>query len=295
MNKQNISLIIPSRNRLKYVQDLLNDLGRQTLPSDEIIVVDQSKQPYAISSNFNLVHIIDQERGPCHARNIGLEQSSGEILVFLDDDIRIEPDFLHHLCTPIINKQYSAVVGAMCDAGGNYPYKENSLTKRKTNNWLLTLTANPGFPGQSPTLSFTTCCSAIHRDVFEQVGGFDSFFDPNGAGEDREFGLRIFKAGFPILYNGKAYVRHLGVPSGGRRGSGMGFKYQNILQANSVYIVAKHFGWPVFNEYCSSWLRSILSKGKTLNPRLRIRTIFWWLEATKYISHIKELKHGSDW
>jgi len=291
----NISIIVPSCNRFDYINSLIDDIYHQSIQVKEIIIIDQSDQPYDLDGYDGVVHIVDHERGPCHARNLGLENSSGEILVFLDDDIRITPDFLQQLCMPIIHGDQWVVVGAICNAHGHYPNQEKAAWKKDYRDWFLALTANPGFKGQCVTISFSTGCSAINRSVYEKIGGFDTFFDPNGAGEDREYGLRIFKAGFPIFYNGQAFVRHLGAPSGGRRGSWMGFKYQNILQANSVYIIAKHFGWPVFNEYCASWLRSILNKGKSLNPRLWVRSFLWWFEAREYISHIKKLKSDSDW
>lgn len=295
MNDYSISIIIPSKDRENFILNLLSDIDKQSLTAYEILIIDQSEKLYQLNSNKNIIHIIDKQRGPCHARNLGLEHSTGEIIVFLDDDIRIEPDFLFHLCSPIIDHEQYAVIGAMCDPEGKYPSSENLYWKKDYQNWILSLTANPGFPGKCPTMSFTTCCAAIHQCVYKNIGGFDPFFDPNGAGEDREYGLRIFHAGFPILYEGKAVVRHLGAPSGGRRGTGMGFKYQNILEANSVYIVAKYFGWDVFEEFCRSWLKSIIDRGKGINPRLWVRSFLWWSEALHYIKRISEIKRENDW
>jgi len=292
---KSISIIIASKNREDYIRNLLTDLNNQSIQAQEVLIIDQSERPYIFDEYDNIHHIIDNHTGPCHARNLGLERSSGEIIVFLDDDIRIETDFLETLCSPINNGVCLAVVGAMCDPDGQYSSSTNDTWNKEYANWLLALTANPCFPGQSTTLSFTTCCSAIHRNVYHQIGGFDPFFDPNGAGEDREYGLRILKAGHNILYQGKACVRHLGAPSGGRRGIGMGFKYQNILEANSAYIIAKHFGWRVFEDFCGSWLRSILRRARGLNPMLWGRSFLWCLETRKYISDIRKIKLEKHW
>lgn len=291
----NISVIIASRNRITYISNLLSDLNNQVLVANEIILIDQSDIPYQIPEAPGMIHIIDNQRGPCHARNLGLEASSGDIIVFLDDDIRIYPDFLQNISMPIIENHTKVVVGAMLSAQGQYPNAVYLPWKQDRRNWLLSLTANPGDPGTHPTFSFTTCCSAIHRSVYENIGGFDVFFDPDGAGEDREYGLRIFHAGFSSLYVGKACVRHLGAPSGGRRGSASGFRYQNILEANSVYIVAKYFGWQVLQDFCSTWFRSILKKGKSINLRIWVRTYFRWLEARRYVVTIKKLKRDNGW
>jgi GT2 family glycosyltransferase len=290
-----ISVIIPSLNREEYIINLLNDLKDQTLKPEEIIIVDQSNSPYKLLQTHDLIHLIDGGKGPCRARNLGLEHSSGEIMVFLDDDIRLDPLFLETLCKPITNHTYLAVVGAICNAKGEYPQNEHPHWRKVADNWLLSITANPGFPGKCPTISFAAGCAAIHRCVYEEIGGFDPFFDPNGAGEDREYGLRIFHAGYPILYEGEAAVRHLGAPTGGRRGAGMGFKYQNILEANSVYIVAKYFSWRVFENFCSTWLRAILARGKGFNIRKWLRSLFWWYEARHYIKKTRTIKRDQCW
>lgn len=287
-----ISVIIPSKNRFTCVKNLLDDLDKQLLRSSETIVIDQSDIKYP---PLQCHLIVDDISGPCRARNLGLARATGDIIVFLDDDIRINADFLLNLCTPIIEGKVHAVVGAMCDPHGNYPFSKNPVWTKNKSNWLLALTANPGFAGQSPTLSFTTCCAAISREVYEKVGGFDPFFDPNGAGEDRDYGLRIFHAGYPILYEGKAFVRHLGAPTGGRRQNSTGFKYQNILEANSVYICAKYFSWPVFDQYCSNWLFSILQRGLTPNPRIWGRQIKWWHESRNFVKKIREIKRKNNW
>jgi len=290
----NISVIIASRNRESYIKNLLLDLQRQKILPAEILVIDQSNISYNLDNFPSVVHVIDKELGPCHARNLGIENSKGDILVFLDDDIRINSNFLNNLCKPIIDGRHYVVVGAILDIDGNYQNTVYPYWRREKLNWLLALGANPNFPGNCLTLAFSTGCSAIHRSIYEAVGGFDLFFDPNGAGEDREYGLRIFHAGYSIFYEGKASVRHLAAPRGGRR-SQTGYMYLNPLEANSVYIVAKYFGWQTFNKFCDEWLRSIVERGKYINPRKWIRIFRRWNEAKEIIKNIKKIKEENEW
>ncbi len=293
--KTSINIIIASRNREKYIKDLLLDLNQQSIPADKILIIDQSDVPYQLFQDAKVDHIIDKERGPCHARNLGLERATGDILVFLDDDIRIESNFLYHLCNPIIQGKYQAVVGAMCNQDGVYPTRVSPNWKKPQRNWLLAITVNPDHHGEDTTLSFTTCCSAIHRSIYLDIGGFDPFFDPDGAGEDREYGLRIFHAGYQVLFEGKAAVRHLGARSGGRRDANTGLKYQNILEANSVYIVAKYFNWQVFESFCREFLWKILQKGLVLNPTAWVRTCKRWYEARCFVEKIRKIKRLNNW
>lgn len=286
MDNIKISVIIPSIDRKTFVLDLIEDLNKQKIKPYEIIVIDQSRDPYLLDSSL-YYHI--EAKGPCDARNFGFEKSSGDIAVFLDDDIRIEDDFLNELCGPIIDKKYRAVTGAMCDANGKYIISSaGGWSKRNVYPWILALTASPGHPGSGTTISMTTCCCAIERSLLNQVGLFDPFFDPNGAGEDREMALRIFSAGYPILYNGAARAFHLSASRGGRK-SVVKLKL-NPLEANSIYIVHKYFGEKVFDEYCKNWLRYILRKNLTLNPISWIGTWKYYRLAQNHIATIAKLK-----
>ncbi len=139
-------------------------------------------------------HIIDSERGPCHARNIGLEKCNGEIIVFLDDDIRIEKDFIKKITAPIIEGRTNVVVGAILNAEGQYR-NPSYLCESRWPELAVIAYCKSWDPGTHQTLSFAAGCSAIHRSVYDTIGGFDEHFDPDGAGEDREYGLRIFHSG----------------------------------------------------------------------------------------------------
>lgn len=283
-----ISIIIPSRNREFYLCDLLDDLDKQTLPADEIIVIDQSDVPYA---GLSCTQIIDEGVGPCRARNIGLAAASGDIFVFLDDDVRINEEFLEIITTPILNNESKVVVGAICDEAGRYRNESYLYWRKQSKNWLLALTANPDFPGESLTLSFPAGCAAIHRSVYEKIGGFDIFFDPDGAGEDREYALRVYHAGYPILYKGNAKVNHLGISTGGRRSNQI--KTLPPLELNCLYIIGKYFNQDIFADYSKNWAKTVFKRHITLNPQSWLYGIKDWLVAKQWITHVANYLQSS--
>ena len=231
-----ISIIIPSMNRLNLLQQLLIDLADQTMKPDEIVVVDQSNNPY---DNLNCKHVIDSKKGPCRARNLGAKNCKGDILVFLDDDIRIGSKFLSEICSPILNGKFSAVCGAICDKDGNYLRNDRYYWRTQSTSILRAMTISPSNPVSGLSLSFPGGCSAISRDVFYQIGGFDLFFDPDGAGEDREIAIRLFNSGYPVFYNSNAKLHHLLVNYGGRKDK-EGYHF-DMIGANIAYIVGIYF------------------------------------------------------
>lgn len=283
MANKRISIIIPSIDRKNFVLDLIEDLSKQEMSFYEIIVIDQSQEPYNLT-HCEYYHI--ESKGPCNARNFGFGKSKGDIVVFLDDDIRVDPDFIQELCGPVVDNKYRAVTGAMCDAKGNYISSgSNSWKKRNIYPWILTMTASPGHPGTGVTISMTTCCCAIEKSLLNQLGLFDTFFDPNGAGEDREMALRIFNAGYAILYNGSAKAYHLSAPRGGRKS--ISNNDLNPLMANSVYIVYKYFGKKVFDEYCDNWIRRSIKKKISWHPLSWARAYRFYFIAKRHIRYVK--------
>ena len=285
-----ISVVIASSNRITYLLDLLEDLSKQMMLPYEVIVVDQSDKPYNLE---NCVYIRDSGRGPCRARNIGAEIAKGEILVFLDDDVRIECDFLKEICEPIVSGKFAAVSGAICDAEGKYPRAAPCFRKNKHSDWLTAISANPEYAGEGLALVLPAGCCAILKRVFIEVGGFDLYFDPDGAGEDREIALRLFHYGYPVFYNGSARVMHLAASVGGRR-SLYGaivpaFTRIGPLEANMVYIVGKYFGDRVFSVYWKTWLCSSFASQLNWNPRSWLRSIVRCYAARQHIKNVKLL------
>jgi glycosyltransferase involved in cell wall biosynthesis len=97
-----ISVIICSHNpRPDYLQRVLDALKAQTLPKEqwELLLIDNaSKEPLAgqwdLSWHPRARHIQEEELGLTPARLRGIKESQGDLLVFVDDDNIIAPDYL---------------------------------------------------------------------------------------------------------------------------------------------------------------------------------------------------------
>ena len=93
MSRPDVSIIIPTYNRLDYLQQAIGScLGQADSDLErEVIVVDDGStdgtQDYLDTLNDSRVRPIYQgDRGPQHARNRGLNIATGEFVKFLDDD-----------------------------------------------------------------------------------------------------------------------------------------------------------------------------------------------------------------
>ena len=115
-----VSVIIPTYNRPKRVSKTLDALAAQTLPHNEyeVILVDDgsdvSLHSIAERNDPFFLHILRQKNsGATLARNHGASKSHGELLVFIDDDIRLHPTTLARLAEVLSENLRSVVMGAL--------------------------------------------------------------------------------------------------------------------------------------------------------------------------------------
>jgi cellulose synthase/poly-beta-1,6-N-acetylglucosamine synthase-like glycosyltransferase len=199
-----ISILICSRDRRTDLLTLVADLKRLVpkSPSIEIVVVEETDSPAGIEGVFYVDHPV-RNRGVAYARNLALRNSAGKIVVFLDDDCRIDAAWLGTLLEPLGNDNVLAVQG-----GVTVPDSANAL------GWAETIL---GFPGggikrilQSgnrvlPTREISTLNCAYRRTAVEQAGGFDERLSTGG--EDYLLAKQIC-TNHHCLYVPSAMVRH---------------------------------------------------------------------------------------
>ena len=212
-----LSVIIPTRNRVKSLKLLLESLAvpaRIGIPETEIIVVDNGStdethrwlDAQREQNQSGGLIILDEPRpGKSNALNRALSVARGEIFMVLDDDVVIQPNCLAKHAEAYAATQFAAIQGRILagkDSGGN-PADANRL--REYNIPLIDygeeIVAIRGLTGTN--MSFK-------RAVFEKVGFFDPRLGPGAAGfsEDTEYSIRIRKAGFKIGYTPHAIVYH---------------------------------------------------------------------------------------
>lgn len=196
-----VSIIIPTLNRYHFLKDVLNDLENQTFKNFEVIIVDQSN-PFDKSfyESFKLsIKIIKQdEKALWLARNSGLELSINELIIFTEDDVRINRDWIenHVRCIKYFD----------CDISNGVFFPEGMIIPALSNIFRY---AN----------QFSTGNVCIKKKVFKTIGLFDRQFEKQRMG-DGEFGLRAFIAGFISINNPLACCIDIKAPVGGLRQMG---------------------------------------------------------------------------
>jgi glycosyltransferase involved in cell wall biosynthesis len=94
-----VSVIIPTKNRAADLEVVIENLLQQSTLPTELIVVDQSaRKSYTKYIPIPLRYVHDPElSGAATARNAGMDIASGDILLFLDDDVILEKSFIEQI------------------------------------------------------------------------------------------------------------------------------------------------------------------------------------------------------
>lgn len=194
------SVIIPSFNRRDVLKRCLESLFNQDYPKDryEIIVVDDGSQDGTekmVQCLSGLRFFRHPERlGQSKARNLGLREAKGEIIIFIDSDIIVPPYFIsEHMKT---HRRYKDVI---VDGPAIYI---NSLDE--INLWQKRLLAFLDLFGASFITSNTSC----PKRLLLEAGGFDEDFGIGFGWEDRELGLRLSKMEIRRVKNRRAFAYH---------------------------------------------------------------------------------------
>jgi glycosyltransferase involved in cell wall biosynthesis len=180
-----ISIIICSRNRAEYLRKTLEALNR-VLPVDsshiEIIVVDNGSTDSTrhVISEFaatraNVKYVFEPEQGHSVALNHGARKATGDILVWIDDDVIPRSNWLENLTRPLIEGRYGAVAGRVLIA----PHLIRDWMTPKHRSLLAEVLESKRRDG---ICSMVGANMATTRAIFAKTGGYDSELGPGRLG-----------------------------------------------------------------------------------------------------------------
>ena len=112
-----ISVVIPTLGRADALTDTLSFIGACDPAPDELVVVDGDPALTGLAAaqaaqlgEISLV-AVSSPPGVSRQRNLGIERATGELLVFLDDDVRVERDFFGVVAEVIADPTIVAATG----------------------------------------------------------------------------------------------------------------------------------------------------------------------------------------
>lgn len=202
------SVIIPTFNRAgQLVRTLESILAQDGLPGPlEVIVVDDGSADETARVLRGLgdagacTYVRQPNQGAAAARNTGVAQSRGDVLVFLDDDIQLRPGAPAALVRAVQENPHTVVLGTLVtpEALRTTPFAR--------------IVAEAGAPQRSPIeVHYTHCMTgllALHRSDFFSLGGFEDPARGRLYWDDVAFGRAAHQAGFRIVRTPHAVGEH---------------------------------------------------------------------------------------
>ncbi len=257
MDYPSISVIVPTYGREGALRDTLKDAIALDYPDFEILVVDQTPT-HEPETEATLQRMADAGQVQWYrvdwaslpgARNYAVRRSRGDIVLFIDDDVRLEPGFLAAHARNYQDPSIGAVAGRVHD--------RMKLTQECTRDlgefdYLPPEAMDPGIAWYhldlvraikpQETITARGCNMSFRRELFDRYGlRFDERFIGSAVREESDFCLHIRQTPFKIWYDPTADLVHLGEETGGCHDiSTRSMKYQVTFYQNHFWMGLKN-------------------------------------------------------
>jgi len=263
------SLVIPTYNREELLVGTLRCAFAQDCQDLEILVIDQTKahtpetQAFLDANRARFIHVRPDFASVTRARNEGLRRAAGRVIVFTDDDVSFEPDFISKHVAAHADGTH-VVQGRVTEHGSKRPSQPTWLTGS------LRFKGGDNYDRDGETNNITGCNFSITREVVERIGFFDENFRGVSVREESDFARRAFKAGLKFKFSASAALFHHRSAAGG---VGTGVK-NNFFEQSYYYcelmFAKKHFpAWTVFTYRLRLYLRGIRNLRKLIQAAER--------------------------
>ena len=212
-----VTVAIPTYNRAAFLRQTLAGIVAQQFPREhfEVLVIDNNSkdQTRAVVEEFATHHpapryLFEPRQGLNHARNRAIAEARGEIILFGDDDILVQPDWLAQMVVPLL-ADGSRRIGAV--GGEVIPVFPDGLPDW-VSQWHSQLAFRPDagpLPAKDSPMGANL---AFPKWVFDRVGEFTLGLDRNAgnyfSGGDGEMIRRVRAAGFEVWFAPAAAVKH---------------------------------------------------------------------------------------
>jgi GT2 family glycosyltransferase len=181
---ESLSAVVPATDAPATLSECVEAIRDAIGTPEELIVVDA---PAGV--------------GPATARNIGVRQATGDVVVFVDSDVVVHADAFERIRAAFVaDPTLTAVFGSYDDD----PRATGIVSEFRN---LLHHHVHQSAPGTATT--FWAGIGAVRRDAFLAIGGFDERSFPRPSIEDIELGMRLVDRGGRIVLDPLVQGKHL--------------------------------------------------------------------------------------
>ncbi len=296
MSTPRASVIISTWNGRHLLETCLPRVLRAVAEAEgehEVIVVDDASTDDTVEyvrKEFPQVRLLALPRNLrfAGANNAAARVARGEFLVFLNNDMLVEPDFLAPLLAPFEDPEVFAVTAHIHmppKRAGGREIRETGLVRARFENGFFVLQHQDTASREPvPVMYAGGGSSAWRKDRFFQLGGFDRLFRPFYF-EDLDVSYRAQKAGWKVLFAPESHVVHQHQQTNNPKNFPPGYVQQMFGKNNLL------FTWKVLTD------RNLLSEhfrrlwGLLMRPRLHPEMASWFMRAAWQLPELLRARH----
>jgi GT2 family glycosyltransferase len=212
---ESVSVVVCTRDRPEQLGPALAGILASTFRDFDLVVVDQSRGlesatvVEALAASDHRVRLVrDPDRGLSRARERGVASTSGDLIVFTDDDCVPDPSWLGLIvgtlrADPAAGIAFGTVAPAPCDPAEGFIVGYRPPRRRRlTGAWAKCLDGGIG------------ANMGLRRTALLRVGGFDLMLGAGGyfpSCEDGDIAYRVLRGGYALWHVPEAVVLHYGL------------------------------------------------------------------------------------
>jgi glycosyltransferase involved in cell wall biosynthesis len=259
-----VSVVVCTYNRALYLDRCIQSLINQSYSNMEIIIVNgpSTDNTEDILSKYPGITVIHQKKlnGLSAARNLGIKESGGEIIAFIDDDAVADKDWVRYLLDGYENDLIAGVGGPVFDITGNwYQFRNGYVSKLGIPTFINNVCQDYNNPNGHLFNYIMGTNSSFRKALLFNINLFDEnikyYLD------ETDVCIRLIKQGYKIRHYEPPIVFHE-MAEGHNRSSPYDLNYKEIMK-NIIYFTIKNF-------------KSDLSS-YTISP---CRSLFYWMRIT---------------
>ena len=207
------SVIVPVYNRPDEVDELLESLCSQTFKDFEVVIVEDGSKITCKDVCDKYANILDlqyyykENSGPGQSRNYGVERAKGDYVLIVDSDAVAPAGYLQAIDDEL-RRQPSDAWGGPDAAHDSFTDVQKAISYAMTS--FFTTGGIRGGKKQLDKFYPRSFNLGIRREAYLALGGFSKtrFSKMSLYGEDIDFSIRIYKAGYSCRLFPEAWVWH---------------------------------------------------------------------------------------
>ena len=202
------SIIVATYNRIDEIQELIKSIDELDYQEKfELVIVDDGstddtkKYVTELNKSYQIQYLYQQNKGPGAARNYGMTEAKGDYFIFVDSDCILPSHWLSEIDTQVKEHKYDAF-------GGPDTFHPSFSPLLKAIDYSMTsFLGTGGTRGSKKSVtrfyprSFNM---GISKEIFSEIGGMNDLRH----GQDMDFSMRIYRAGYKVGLIENAFVYH---------------------------------------------------------------------------------------